>query len=256
MDPIAGGLSPVLGVLSDSIRAIDDGRCVHKTMCLGVARVLRASVAAFVRMDVLSQQCAVKCWVEALDWSPAPYTTCETWSLLTSRASANASGQWRHSAAFVVIRNFTGSSDFVEVRLAAGDDETRLAVFGRGERFRPQEVDLVAACEDSFAALDAHVWRREAAGVCSAADESPPLARKNHDVDGWRHGQVAGLTKREVEVLTLLSQGLKVRSMASRLGVSPRTVNKHLANVYQKLGAHDRMVAVHNAQSLGVLPRL
>jgi DNA-binding CsgD family transcriptional regulator len=62
-----------------------------------------------------------------------------------------------------------------------------------------------------------------------------------------------GLTEREVEVLRLMAEGLLARTIALRLRISPRTVHKHLGNVYRKLGAHDRLVAVRRAERLGLL---
>jgi DNA-binding CsgD family transcriptional regulator len=61
------------------------------------------------------------------------------------------------------------------------------------------------------------------------------------------------LTAREHEVLEMLSEGLLARSIAARLEVSERTVHKHLGSLYRKLDAHDRLLAVRRAQSLGML---
>jgi DNA-binding CsgD family transcriptional regulator len=61
------------------------------------------------------------------------------------------------------------------------------------------------------------------------------------------------ITAREREVLELLSRGMLATSIASRLNLSPRTVHKHLGNIYRKLGVHDRLVAVGIAQSSGLL---
>lgn len=61
------------------------------------------------------------------------------------------------------------------------------------------------------------------------------------------------LTAREQEVLQMLSEGLLARSIAARLEVSERTVHKHLGSLYRKLGAHDRLLAVRRAESLGIL---
>lgn len=44
------------------------------------------------------------------------------------------------------------------------------------------------------------------------------------------------LTKREGQVFDLLLQGMRAKEMASALGVSSRTVEKHLENVYRKFG--------------------
>ncbi|MBY8886949.1 helix-turn-helix transcriptional regulator [Streptomyces sp. PTM05] len=52
-----------------------------------------------------------------------------------------------------------------------------------------------------------------------------------------------GITPREAAVLDLLARGLTDRQISHRLGVSPRTVDKHLEHAYPKLGAHGRVEA-------------
>jgi DNA-binding NarL/FixJ family response regulator len=51
------------------------------------------------------------------------------------------------------------------------------------------------------------------------------------------------LTVRELEVLRLLAEGRSNKAIASALGVSPRTVNFHLDNIYSKLGVASRTEA-------------
>lgn len=67
-------------------------------------------------------------------------------------------------------------------------------------------------------------------------------------------GAAAGLTAREVQVLARVAEGLTADAVARLLGISGRTVHKHLGNAYQKLGRHDRLLAVDRARELGVLP--
>ncbi|MFC4907060.1 response regulator transcription factor [Actinomadura gamaensis] len=62
-----------------------------------------------------------------------------------------------------------------------------------------------------------------------------------------------GLTARELQVLTLLRQGLTARQIATACRISVRTVNKHLEHLYRKLGCNDRLQAVTQARRLGVL---
>jgi len=52
-----------------------------------------------------------------------------------------------------------------------------------------------------------------------------------------------GLTLREAEVLLWLSRGKPNREISEILGISPRTVNKHLEQVFQKLGIENRASA-------------
>jgi DNA-binding CsgD family transcriptional regulator len=60
----------------------------------------------------------------------------------------------------------------------------------------------------------------------------------------------APLTTREREVLNWLAGGKTDRDIASILGISPRTVHKHLQRVYEKLGVETRTAAVVRAFAL------
>ena len=52
------------------------------------------------------------------------------------------------------------------------------------------------------------------------------------------------LSRRESEVLRLLSQGLSQHEIAERLSIKPKTVGSHIEHVLQKLGVHSRAQAV------------
>jgi DNA-binding CsgD family transcriptional regulator len=58
------------------------------------------------------------------------------------------------------------------------------------------------------------------------------------------------LTGREREVLRWLAGGKTDRDIADILGISPRTVNKHLQRIYEKLGVETRTAAVVRALEL------
>lgn len=63
----------------------------------------------------------------------------------------------------------------------------------------------------------------------------------------------AGLTPRELDVLSLLADGLTARQIATLRRISPRTVGKHLQHLYEKLNCHDRLQAVNKARTQGLL---
>jgi DNA-binding CsgD family transcriptional regulator len=52
-----------------------------------------------------------------------------------------------------------------------------------------------------------------------------------------------GLTARESEVLTWVAQGKGNGDIALILGISPRTIEKHLQRIYEKLGVETRTAA-------------
>lgn len=65
----------------------------------------------------------------------------------------------------------------------------------------------------------------------------------------------AGLTARELEILALLGEGLQNAEIASRLVLSPKTVDHHVSAVLAKLEARSRAEAVAAAYRLGILAR-
>jgi DNA-binding NarL/FixJ family response regulator len=62
------------------------------------------------------------------------------------------------------------------------------------------------------------------------------------------------ISERELEVLTLLSEGQSNKQIANRLDVSPNTVKTHVANLFAKLDARRRTEAIVHARELGVIP--
>ncbi|MGY4238179.1 DNA-binding NarL/FixJ family response regulator [Bradyrhizobium sp. USDA 4449] len=72
------------------------------------------------------------------------------------------------------------------------------------------------------------------------------LLRLAKDTSGDMPAEFAselGLTTREGEVLSWLSKGKTNRDIAQILGLSPRTVDKHLEQIYSKLGVENRTAA-------------
>ena len=66
-------------------------------------------------------------------------------------------------------------------------------------------------------------------------------------------GSPGGLTKREIEVLMRIAGGATNRQVAEQLFISEKTVGRHLANIYTKLGVSSRTAAVAWAHQHNVL---
>jgi pimeloyl-ACP methyl ester carboxylesterase/DNA-binding CsgD family transcriptional regulator len=63
-----------------------------------------------------------------------------------------------------------------------------------------------------------------------------------------------GLTEREVEILALLAGGRSNERIANALSISTRTVERHIGNIYLKIGAHNRAEATAYAFRNGLVP--
>ena len=98
---------------------------------------------------------------------------------------------------------------------------------------------------------------RAAAAKLGAARE---LTAATNLLRRTRDGAVAtpdNLTPREVEILRLVTEGLTNTAIAARLVLSPRTVERHVSNVYLKIGAvgsSARAVAIAHARRTGLAP--
>jgi len=63
-----------------------------------------------------------------------------------------------------------------------------------------------------------------------------------------------GITRREMEILELVAQGMSNREIAEKLYVSENTVKTHCSRAFDKLGAKRRTQAVQLGKELGLLP--
>lgn len=72
---------------------------------------------------------------------------------------------------------------------------------------------------------------------------TPDVARIAAQAKGDHGGHRHGLTRRELQVLRLVSAGMTNKEIASELSVSRRTVDRHVSNLFGKLGVGSRAAA-------------
>ena len=65
-------------------------------------------------------------------------------------------------------------------------------------------------------------------------------------------GAAGGLTTREVQVLALVAAGKSNRAIATELFLSEKTVERHLSNIFTKLGVGSRTAAAAYAFEHGI----
>jgi DNA-binding CsgD family transcriptional regulator len=145
---------------------------------------------------------------------------------------------WTTSRSRRTLLEALGQRYLAELPMNTDPREPTLLVIGRSHPFTDAESDEMAAARRALRVVERLIDRLDPPRPSPAA--SPPVGTPD-------------LTPRERQVLQMLGEGLLARSIAQRLMVSERTVHKHLGNVYRKLDAHDRLLAVRRAEVYGLL---
>jgi DNA-binding CsgD family transcriptional regulator len=137
------------------------------------------------------------------------------------------------------------------------DGQQAARLFGAAEAFR-QRTGMVrfkvhqAGYESSLAALRDAMQEKDfdaawAEGAALSTEEAIAYARRGRGERKRPNSGWASLTPAEHEVVRLVCDGLANKDIATRLFVSPRTVQAHLAHVYTKLGVNSRVQLVQEA---------
>lgn len=164
-------------------------------------------------------------------------------------------------AAFIdapYLRAVAGSADG-EVMLAEGDARSavrtlRVAAAAWRELNAPYEAARVRvlvglACEalgdPETAAMEVEGARK----VFEQLGAKPDIAR----LEGLTKRASGGLTARETEVLRLLAAGTTNRAIARELGLSEKTVARHVSNIFGKIGVPSRAAATAYAYEHGLI---
>jgi DNA-binding CsgD family transcriptional regulator len=152
--------------------------------------------------------------------------------------------QWRRTEAYATLRETVGVTRHIAIPLPTREKgRFRTFVVHRdGGDFDDRERSYVHRLQPLLVSVDRFV-RQLAEWTESVRQEEKP----------YESATEAGLTPREISVLSLLADGMTAEAIGRRLGISNRTVHKHTENLYRKLSATDRLTAVLRAQSLGLL---
>jgi two-component system, NarL family, nitrate/nitrite response regulator NarL len=133
-----------------------------------------------------------------------------------------------------------GDGMYILDQLKAHDNSQRIVVYtGAEAEVVPAQVmahggaAFVSKSEQPEFLLDAVASVAEGRMIFPYLD-----VRKIHDAP------INTLTKRELDVLSLIAAGHTNKQIAALEGVSPNTINFHVKNVYQKLGVNNRSQAV------------
>ena len=149
------------------------------------------------------------------------------------------------------------------VLLAEGNPRAALSVLRRAadvwrELDAPYEVAraralIGRACRE-LGDTDTAGLEWEAAGrIFRELGAAPDLERIVELSKGEPAPNAGGLTEREVEVIALVATGRTNRAIAGKLGISEKTVARHVSNIFTKLGLSSRAAATAYAYEHGIV---
>ena len=123
----------------------------------------------------------------------------------------------------------------------AGNDLLAARLFGAAEATR-RRMGMVR-----FKVLDADFDAAWAEGAALSIEEAVAYAQRGRGERRRASSGWASLTRAELDVVRLVSEGLGNKDVAVRLFVSPRTVQAHLTHIYTKLGLTSRVQLAQEA---------
>ncbi len=225
---VTAEIALALGDLSDARRSADESIAAtpHRPCQAVMALTVRARVAIAESQPELAEECAHK----ALAQCAAVESYLAVPNILECLAGLAGSSD-RHAEAVRLM----GAADAVRqqfglVRFKIYDDDYHTAVASLRETLGDNDFESA--------------WNE---GAALSVDEAIAYAQRGRGErkrpsSGW-----ASLTPTELDVVRLVSEGLPNKDIATRLFVSPRTVQTHLTHVYTKLGLTSRVQLAQEA---------
>jgi LuxR family maltose regulon positive regulatory protein len=147
-----------------------------------------------------------------------------------------------------------------QIQLARGDRNLALQTLERAVGLAEPEgyIQLLLDAKQTLSELmETANWRGKYPKfdlALAGAPYSPDSSQAEEPaVNSARPRENAGFSRREIEVLHLLAEGLPNKEIAQRLFISLRTVKYHTTNIFTKLNVENRTQAVMQAKKLGVL---
>lgn len=188
----------------------------------------------------------------ALYWPVLVETAAHTWTASGADAAEVAAYFRRCVEPEAALRAFAAARDYDVAALLPDVTVPTLVLHrphARGQRHDLAQTLAAAIPNSELAPLDGDAASPFAGDIDAGVEvierflgidegAAAPRAATTGEV-----GEGAGLTPREMEVLRLLARGLPNKQIADALGVSIHTVERHLTNLYPKLGCRSRTEA-------------
>jgi DNA-binding CsgD family transcriptional regulator len=204
--------------------------------------------AADHRLDRGLRKRISRCWPMADHYGTSADRTPRTASQIVGDR------EWRSSETAELIRDALGADHLLCIPLPDASRPVRgFLIYRAGSPFTETQLAYAQRVQPLLAGVDKQdqLLRR-----WHADEAKPPPESRQADSgpDPAAATPQSALTPRQVSVLLLLADALTAAAIGRRLGISVRTVQKHIESIYRKLGTSDRVATVLRAQEYGLIP--
>ncbi|MCG8457279.1 MAG: LuxR C-terminal-related transcriptional regulator, partial [Holophagales bacterium] len=166
------------------------------------------------------------------------------------------------------LRRLAEARQWYRVRIESGLLES-LALWGEGAPGIERALEHAFALAETAGFVQVLADEREVLSALPESVMAAALSASGHDfrtrleralgagaapaIPATPAGElVEPLSAREIEVLRAIASGATNAEAGEKLCISPRTVKKHLENIYGKLDVHNRVEAIERARSAGI----
>jgi len=205
------------------------------------------NIAATSVWELGAVECAATCRQLALDLIAAGIGGhfMGSHELTVARMAALLGDMAEASTYFMRARTVLETSG-QQLLLAIVDYDEALALLHTHSTDHTRISLLLDTALEQFCTLGMEAWRKR------TLEQQERLALLRHPASSRERVYPDGLTSREVEVLRLLAEGKTNKEIAAALVVSVPTVQRHIANIYGKIGARGRADATAYAIGRGL----
>jgi len=137
--------------------------------------------------------------------------------------------EYRNGDHYKAVFDGSGVADILSIPVGSGETLARVLVCRDGEGFSEEEIDA------------ARILQPVVTGCLRQTQVMEQLRSDPLSEEAMREG---GLTPREAQIFSLLAAGATSQAVSQELDISARTVEKHVQNIYARIGARNRSEAI------------
>lgn len=209
-----------------------------------------------------------RAWLEAADRLAAsrtlgPYLTFlhTAWAVYHRLAGDEAAAVREAEAGLAMARQMNNGWQLIELSRLLGELAAGRGAPDEAERHFQAALAMAERCQFPYELALTQVARGRALpgapgsreGLLAARAALARLGAAPADIPAAARDAPAGLTERELEVIRLVAEGMTDREVGARLFISPRTVDRHLRNIFNKVSVGSRAALTAYAARTGII---